>query len=397
MNGALGAPARMLFRAALLIFLVTIVIGILNGLDLWDPPRSLLLTHVHAGTLGWITLAVIGVALLMFGESADERAVRTGTRLAWAAVVATALYVVAFAIGSGIYRPVTGTLMLVAVVWALVWVVGRWRATPTTVPGVAMLLALVSLVIGAILGVLLGLFIANGSLPGLSAEAAGNLAGAHPPAMLVGYLVLAGTAVTEWLLLGAPAGARLSRVGVAVAFGLFVSGILFNVAFIADAEALIQVASLLEVIGIIVFIGRMWPALRPSAWKEPGPAVLARLSVVFLAVGIGLLVYLVQLFVSGEIDPEAGEGTHLLIAFDHAMFIGVMTNALLAALAQGRAWNGRQRWLVWGVNLGLAGFLIGLIAESAVVKRISTPVMGAALLLAVAEYLRTPEAASSSR
>lgn len=211
MNGALGAPARMLFRAATLIFLVTIIIGILNGLDLWDPPRSLLLTHVHAGTLGWITLAVIGVALRMFGESADERAVRNGTRLAVAGIVATALYVVAFAIGTGVYRPATGTLMLAAVVWALVWVVGRWRHTPTTVPGVAMLLALASLVIGAVLGVLLGLFIANGSLPGLSTESASNLAGAHPPAMLVGYLVLAGTAVAEWLLVGRPLSRRAIR------------------------------------------------------------------------------------------------------------------------------------------------------------------------------------------
>jgi hypothetical protein len=35
MNGGLQSQARLLFRAALLIFMVTIVIGILNGLDVW--------------------------------------------------------------------------------------------------------------------------------------------------------------------------------------------------------------------------------------------------------------------------------------------------------------------------------------------------------------------------
>ena len=80
MKGALDSSARLLFRSALVIFLVTIVIGILNGLDIWLPSRQMILTHVHAGTLGWITLSVIGVALLMYGRdrTRPDRRVRTG-------------------------------------------------------------------------------------------------------------------------------------------------------------------------------------------------------------------------------------------------------------------------------------------------------------------------------
>lgn len=63
---------RNLFRTALLLFVITIVIGILNGIDVWEPPRNTLLTHVHAGTLGWITLAVFGGAIWMYG-SPDDR------------------------------------------------------------------------------------------------------------------------------------------------------------------------------------------------------------------------------------------------------------------------------------------------------------------------------------
>ena len=55
MQGSMRAPAQLLFRSGLVIFVVTIVIGILNGIDVWQPSRELLLTHVHSGTLGWIT------------------------------------------------------------------------------------------------------------------------------------------------------------------------------------------------------------------------------------------------------------------------------------------------------------------------------------------------------
>jgi hypothetical protein len=393
----LTPAARLLFRSALVIFLVTIIIGILNGLDVWDPPRKMILTHVHAGTLGWITMSVIGVALLMFGGKADERVVKSGTRLAQGVVGVTVLYVVTFALTTGVFRPIAGTLMLAAVAWALVWVVGRWKDQPVTVPALAMLLALISLVVGAILGVLLGLFIANGSLPGVGATTAANLGGAHPAAMLVGYLILAGTAIAEWRLSSRPVLASESKVGVAVAFGLFVSGLLFNVALIGDVEALVQVASTLEVIGVVAFIARMWGSLKPRAWSGGGTGVFARMSIVYLAVGIGLLVYVVQLLVSGELDPEAGgEGLGVLIAFDHSMFIGVMTNALFAVQSMSRPFDGLQRLIVWGFNVGLAGFLIGLASESAEVKRIFSPVMGVALLVGIYVYLTRRETVPST-
>lgn len=381
----LPPPVRLLFRSSLVIFLVTIVIGILNGLDVWDPPREMILTHVHAGTLGWITLAVIGVAVLMFGDAEAASA----HRLAQGATGATVLYVITFATTTGVLRPIAGTLMLAATVWALWWIIGRWKERPTTVPDLAMLLAMISLVLGAVLGVFLGLFIANGSLPGLSTEAAGNLAGAHPGAMLVGYLIVAGTAVAEWRLSGGnPKAAAQSKPGVAIAWGLFASGLVFNVAVIWDIEALIQVASMLEVIGIVAFIVRMWPSLKPDAWSASDPRLFARMSIVFLAVGIGLLVYVVQLFVAGKLDPETGVGeVGVLIAFDHSMFIGVMTNALFGVIAGSAVLDRVRQIVLWGFNAGLAGFLIGLAADSAVIKRISTPVMGAALLVGIYLFL----------
>jgi predicted membrane protein len=110
------------------------------------------------------------------------------------------------------------------------------------------------------------------------------------------------------------------------------------------------------------------------------------MSVVFLAIGIALLVNVVRLFISGELDPETGTGpVGALLAFDHAMFIGVMTNALFAAVAA--ITNAAQNRLVlWAVNGGLAVFLIGLIADTAVLKQIGAPIMGLALLYGIYVY-----------
>lgn len=375
----LASPARLLFRGALLIFIVTVVIGILNGMNIWEPTSNLLLTHVHSGTLGWITLAVVGAAMLIFGEGADTRTASGANQLAMAITATTVLYVIAFATGTGIFRPIAGTLMLAAIVWALVWVWRRYGETPKTTARLGTLLAMVSLTIGAVLGVLLGLLIAQGSLPGLSAEAASNLAGAHPPAMLIGYLVLAGASIVHWLLEG-----NQNLIGRIVMWGLFASGMVANLAFILDVEALIQVFSALEVIAIILFLVHMWPRIQPSAWTGEGN--FARISVVFLAVGIGLLIYVVQLFVSGELDPETGEGpVGVLLAFDHTMFIGVMSNALFAAIAH-LASGAHNRIVMWSVNGGLALFVLGLVIDVEALKVIGAPVMGLALLYGIYVY-----------
>lgn len=386
---SLETTARTVYKTALGIFVITIVIGILNGMDIWEPDHNALLTHVHAGTLGWITLSVIGAALLMFGaRSGDAGSTASARRMAMLAMIAAGLYVIAFFSGTGIQRPIAGTLMLIAIVWALVWVSKRFGDTDRTIPRLGMLLAVISLTIGAVLGVLLGLFIARGSIPGLSTDAAQSLAGAHPPAMLIGYLILAGVAITDWLL-----GGRDAVSGRIVVWALFTSGILVNISFIFAIDPLIQLASMLEVVAIVLYIVHMWPQIKPSTWSEGPEANFARMSVVFLAIGIALLVYVVQLFVSGELDPETATGpVGVLLAFDHSMFIGVMTNALFAAIARLAPGPG-NRLVIWGVNSGLAVFLIGLVTDTAVLKRIGAPIMGLALLYGIWHFFTQLRAA----
>ncbi|HEX5695012.1 MAG TPA: hypothetical protein VFZ15_01410 [Acidimicrobiia bacterium] len=379
------SSARLLFTAALSIFLVTIVIGILNGMDIWEPSHNMLLTHVHAGTLGWITLAVFGAAIRMFGGEGSSR------NVAVFAVVATALYVVAFATTTGVFRPIAGSLELVAIVWMLAWVGQRYGSSEKSTGQLGVLLAMISLTIGGILGVLLGLFIANGSIPGLSNDVASSLGGAHPPAMLIGYLVLAGAAIVHWVLDGPQ-----TRPGRMVMWALFLGGVAANLAFIIDVDALIQVATLLEVAAIITFTIHMWGRIRPSAWSGGEADDFARIGSFFLVVGVGLLVYVVQLFMSGELDPETGAGPiHVLLAFDHAMFLGVMTNALFALVSRSVP-KPTPRALLWLVNGAIAVFLVGLVVDVDFLVVAGAPVMGLALIYAVYFFLsglRTPATA----
>ena len=94
--------------------------------------------------------------------------------------------------------------------------------------------------------------------------------------------------------------------------------------------------------------------------------------------------YVVFGFIS---DPDAGLNLPVLIASDHAVYIGVITNVMLAVLSgsssAAAAPAGSARSSFWGVNLGLAIFAVGLIAESPEIKRIGAPLMGVSLLFAL--------------
>jgi hypothetical protein len=80
------------------------------------------------------------------------------------------------------------------------------------------------------------------------------------------------------------------------------------------------------------------------------------------------------------------------------MFVGVITNLMFAAMVAVAALrSGTIRLTVWGIQIGLAGFAVGLITESPVLKRISTPIMGLALLLGIVLLLGALRSDRASR
>lgn len=80
----------------------------------------------------------------------------------------------------------------------------------------------------------------------------------------------------------------------------------------------------------------------------------------------------------------------MLVASDHATYIGVITNttfAILITLLGAAAGSTLIRQLVfWGMNLGLLVFVVGLVGELEPLKMIGAPVMGVSLLLGLAVF-----------
>ncbi len=73
---AWAITARDLYLVAMAVFLVTILIGILNGTDAVEFDRNAILTHVHSGTVGWLSLTIVASTFLLF-RAADRRLMLT--------------------------------------------------------------------------------------------------------------------------------------------------------------------------------------------------------------------------------------------------------------------------------------------------------------------------------
>lgn len=386
--GAMPAGVRNLFRAALLIFVVTVVIGILNGTDVWDPPRNTVLTHVHAGTLGWITLSVFGGAIWMFGTSGD----RSTNLLANLSIASLALYVIAFwtvdLTTSSIQRPIGGTLAFIAIVWMFVWVIRTHRGKAWTVSEYGMALSLLFLVIGALLGVALGLQLADVEI--VAGEDAQRLGEAHPAAMVIGYVILAGVALIEWLLRGGRTPLLSeSRAGTVQMTLIFLAGLLGMLGLLLENDALLQANVPFEVVGLIILLWRLRGFLSPDQWGRSVPGTMVRTAILGLVVGVALLSYVVSQFVSGAPFEEIAPS---LVAMDHINFIMVMTNLIFAMMATASVVSPMaNRVIFWGANIGVLGFAVGIFTESSTLKRIFTPILGFALLFGIYTYFTARE------
>ena len=381
MRPALWPEIRMLLLAAMVVFVYTISIGILNGTDIVDFDRKRLLGHVHGGTLGWLTLAVFAASLWLFGASKPLSAMeRKAARwLSLGGIAAFPIYVAAFSLTYGNWRPIFGVLSLLIIVGFCIWVFVRARGSELGVPHWGFLAALGTSVVGGILGVLLGFEISTGNnlIPG-------DGEGAHPATMVVGFLVPVGLAMSEWAFFF-PNPPKASRLGIIQMAFPFLGGIFLMLSLMLDITPLAPLAILLQIIGLGIFVKRMWPEFRKVDLLAATPGRHAIAAVVGLIFVIGLAQYFVIKY-EGDFDlvPD-----NQLLALDHSQFIGLMTNsifAMLMAATIGRRGNRVDQIIFLAVNIGIIGFAAGLLFDVTVLKRISTPIMGTGLLLGLAVY-----------
>jgi hypothetical protein len=207
--------------------------------------------------------------------------------------------------------------------------------------------------------------------------------------MTFGYLVLVAMGLIEWRLLGTRG---LPRAGLVQVVALFAGGLIISIGLLAGAvQAAGGIYLLTQLVAVVLFVVRVWPISLRAPWLDAGPIRHIAAASLWVVGALVLFMYLIFMFIQNPTDPNALP-LNVLIASDHSVYIGVITNialGLLLALVAGeavgvarRAWIGQVTF--WGVNLGLAVFVLGLIVDTAELKRIGAPVMGITLLVALA-------------
>ncbi len=388
-----AASARA-FQYGLFIFTLTALLGLANATQLFGAlDRNTLLTHLHSGTLGWITMGVIGLSIWIFGGSGA-----TLTRNVMVSAVATAAYVLAFWSGNFQARAIFGTIELLVVFYWWWFAVSRGMAegfSRLDIPKLSVIFGLTTLVIGSSLGVIVQIILGTGNqLPTNT-----DLVGAHASAQTGGYLVLVAAGFIEWQLTG---GGRRTMAGLVQIGLLFVSGLLLSFSLLLSAQlgqqmsqTLPGIATLLSLVGAVIVAVRLGRAAIGVSWAAGAKRYLA-VAVGFLVLAKILEAVLVQQFISAQGDfTKISVG--LLHALDHSYFIGLMTNMLFGAILvvtadRPRAWPWADQLIFWGLNIGVVGFVaVLLIAGSGEGAKPFThpvsfiaPIMGLAALLGIA-------------
>lgn len=398
------------FQYALIIFTLTVLLGLANALQIFGAlDRATLLTHLHSGTLGWITMGVFGIAIWMFARRNEDLSAAI-----MLSGLGTAAYVMAFWSGVFILRGVFGLAQLAIIVYWWWFVYTRVSADGgigrLDIPKLSVLLGLTTLVIGSTLGVIVQVLLATGNALPTGAD----LVGAHASAQTGGYLVLVAAGFAEWQLIG---GSGRPTLGLAQVYLLFVGGLVLSASLLlsaslpaAAAQALPGLATLLTLAGILIAAYRVGRAALAAPWMAPSGVRHIAIVVPFLILAVILQAILVQQFIAAQGDFTL-VSIGLLHALDHAYFVGVMTNALFGAILvvnsdrgtttlskvpeRPRVWPWADDVIFWGLNVGAAAFIAVLIivgsgeGKPAFTHPVAfvAPIMGLAALLGIVTYL----------
>jgi hypothetical protein len=375
------------FQYALLIFTLTVLIGLVNATKIFGTlSRDTILTHVHSGTLGFITMGAFGIALWIFGGGVSPAAARN----VLISALATAAYILAFWSGNLPARAIFGTIELVLIVAWWWWIFSQVRAIGfgrLDHPRLSVFLAFTTLVIGSTLGVTIQVLLATGQV--LPAPGQGpDLLGGHAVAQVSGYLVLMAVGIGEWRL-RADRGAR-SRSGLTQSYLLFLAGLAAAIGVLLGIVPLLLVTNLFFIVAVAIFVVRSRRGILGAGWVDAGPARHFAVAVIFLVVAVTLLTVLVASFAQAQGDPTRIP-LGLIIAYDHATFIGVLTNILFGtavALAgsRGSRWDHATFWLL---NVGLVGFLGVLVfaGSGSELVRYTATVMGLGAVIGIVTLL----------
>ena len=394
----MGYPAATTraFQYGLFIFTLTALLGLANATQLFGAlDRNTLLTHLHSGTLGWITMGVIGLSIWIFGGSGAGLA-----RNVMLSAIATAAYVLAFWSGNFQARAIFGTIELLVILYWWWFAVSRGLAEGfgrLDIPKLSVIFGLTTLVIGSTVGVTVQIILGTGNqLPTTT-----DLVGAHAAAQVGGYLILVAAGVIEWQLTG---GGKRTVAGLVQVALLFVGGLILSVSQLIASQlpaqaqqALPGIATLLTLAGAIVVVFRVGRAAVGVSWTEGAKRHIA-VATGYLLLGVVLFGLLVQQFIAAQGDPSK-VSIGLLHSVDHVYFVGLMTNIIFGAILvasadRPRVWPWADNVIFWGLNLGIASFVAVLLTQGsgegakpfASYVAYTAPIMGLSALLGIVTF-----------
>ena len=390
-NDSVWQSLKILFLGSMSIFLINILFGFDNTLTAGEIDRWQTLIHLHSGSIGWITLSAIGIAIwLVTGDrdvdSGYESRIRT---LVWAAVLIFAGYVVSF--GLAFSRPSGFLVTLLPIFGAgsviLLWIsaifaFSQFKHQPvvTTVHFLAAG-ALLTAAIGATVGMLLGLERVIGEFLPLPQ---GDRVGAHA-GMMDTYLFLVASGIVEWVMRKEVT--RWSWAGLVQALLWMIGAALVPIAYFLNVvEQILPIFGLMLLLGMVIFLVRYaWRAIISLPFGG-GAKPWVFFGTLWLIVYMGLFLY--------AIIGTGGDFSLIpfwfVAVFSHAGFVGMMTNLILPVVSsRAQEKSSLMSWgepvSMWTINLGMLVFF-GLKISSDI--RIGAVVMGVGVLLAVFTMFR---------
>jgi hypothetical protein len=386
-NQAVWRQTRVIFLASALLFLANIYFGFDNALTAGLIPRWQILVHLHAGTLGWITLSMFALAIWMHTGDRDVSPtyVRRIIRLSWLAIGVFAGYVLSFGLAFAYGRPFTYLMPVFGIsasllIWtfAIYSVVQLKRQPVATTTQLLITTALLVAAFGSSMGVLLGLeYIVGSFIPGA------DRIGVHAAAMDA-YILLSGATIIE-AFLQKDLTKRWSWSGMALALVWGLSGLVLIPALLFSILPLAMISVPLLLLGLVIFLARGgWRGIATSPFKGG-----SRRWLFFGSIWTTFWPLFFVWVLITYINDIASIPPWVAVAFAHLSFIGLMTNLLLGVgstrsqeASQSLAWA--ETAAMWTINIGLVLFLV---LEYTAGIRLGAIVMGIGVLLGVATMI----------
>jgi hypothetical protein len=214
----------------------------------------------------------------------------------------------------------------------------------------------------------------------------------HASAQVGGYLVLVAAGIAEWQLLGE----KRATAGLIQAVLLFLAGLLLAIGILLTVTPALLLSNVFQAVAIVMVAIRVGRRAIGVAWGAATGLRHEAISIAWLVVALALFIALTQQLIAAQGD-QSKIPPGLLIALDHTMFIGVMTNVLfgaLLALGAPRTWPWADHVIFWGLNIGAASFVAVLLTAGSSAGSgpfghpvaFTAPIMGLSVLLGIVTY-----------